>query len=444
MRRYAHKPPAYRLHKATGQARVRHDGRDHYLGPYGSAASKEAYARLIARIMAGEEVTAAKAATMAPTPPPLTVTELIARYWRHCLDYYRKDGATTREPYNIRAALRPVRKLYGEIPAAEFGPKRLKHVREEMIRLGWSRRYINQSVHRVRGMFRWGVSEELLPAPVFEALRSVRGLAKGRTAARERPPVEPVPDGVLDATLPHMPPTLADMVRVQRLTGMRPGELVALRGDRIDRSEEVWSYRPARWKTEHHGRHRVIFLGPKAQAILASYLLTAGDGYLFSPKRSEDARNAEKRAGRKTPMTPSHRARKRVRRPRKAPGACYTAQSYTQAIGYACARAFPHPTLASVPRKRLTDVQRRELLAWDQAHRWHANQVRHKAATEIRREFGLEASQVVLGHAELGVTQVYAERDMVKAREVMRQTGYADSCYTGSTGGLTGVDSGEA
>jgi site-specific recombinase XerC len=54
---------------------------------------------------------------------------------------------------------------------------------------------------------------------------------------------------------------------------------------------------------------------------------------------------------------------------------------------------------------------------------WHPNQLRHAAATRVRREAGLEAAQVVLGHARADVTQVYAERDLDRAREVMRAIG---------------------
>jgi hypothetical protein len=39
------KPPAYRLHKPTGQAVVRIAGRDFYLGKHGTDASHEAYRR---------------------------------------------------------------------------------------------------------------------------------------------------------------------------------------------------------------------------------------------------------------------------------------------------------------------------------------------------------------------------------------------------------------
>ncbi len=49
--------------------------------------------------------------------------------------------------------------------------------------------------------------------------------------------------------------------------------------------------------------------------------------------------------------------------------------------------------------------------------------MRHSAATEIRKQFGLEAAQTVLGHAKADVTQVYAERDAALAAEVMRKIG---------------------
>jgi hypothetical protein len=41
-------PPKYRHFKPRDLAVVRINGRDHYLGQYGSPASREAYARLIA------------------------------------------------------------------------------------------------------------------------------------------------------------------------------------------------------------------------------------------------------------------------------------------------------------------------------------------------------------------------------------------------------------
>ncbi|WP_428305029.1 hypothetical protein [Lacipirellula sp.] len=39
--------PKYRKHKASGQAVVTLNGRDHYLGPHGTSASKAFYDRLL-------------------------------------------------------------------------------------------------------------------------------------------------------------------------------------------------------------------------------------------------------------------------------------------------------------------------------------------------------------------------------------------------------------
>lgn len=51
-------------------------------------------------------------------------------------------------------------------------------------------------------------------------------------------------------------------------------------------------------------------------------------------------------------------------------------------------------------------------------HHWHPPRLRHNYATRVRREFGLEAAQVLLGHTKADVTQVYAERDMSRAATV--------------------------
>jgi integrase len=97
--------------------------------------------------------------------------------------------------------------------------------------------------------------------------------------------------------------------------------------------------------------------------------------------------------------------------------------SYRRAIARACDLAFPHPILSAIPKKELTDTQREELKAWQRRQRWHPHQLRHTAATEIRRRFGLEAAQACLGHSELGVTQIYAEKNLEAARRVMSEIG---------------------
>ena len=168
--------PSYRLHKPTGQAVVTLSGKDHYLGRHGSPESRREYERLIAEWLVNRH--------RPPEPtsrfPDLTMNELLVAYWDHVQSYYVKDGKPTSEPGTIRQALRPVRELYGDTPAQDFGPLALKAVRQAMIEPGWCRSFINKQVNRVQQMFAWAAGEELVPLAVYQALTTVAGLRQGR------------------------------------------------------------------------------------------------------------------------------------------------------------------------------------------------------------------------------------------------------------------------
>ncbi|MEZ6121348.1 MAG: hypothetical protein R3C28_33000 [Pirellulaceae bacterium] len=49
--------------------------------------------------------------------------------------------------------------------------------------------------------------------------------------------------------------------------------------------------------------------------------------------------------------------------------------------------------------------------------------LRHSVATEVRRQFGVEGAQVILGHSSADVTQVYVERDLKLAEGIARKLG---------------------
>jgi integrase len=400
--------PSYRLHKPTKQAVVTLDGHDIYLGRYNSKSSRQEYDRRI-----GEWIAGGRRLPPASSAADLTITSLLARYFRFAERYYRKNGQPTNELDNIRYAIRPLKQLYGHTAVSEFGPLALKSLQMKMIADKLSRKLINQRIGIIKRVFRWGVSEELAPPSLSHALATVSGLRRGRTEARETLPVRPMPDLVIEAVLPHLPPVAADMVRFQRLTGCRPNEVCIVRPCDIDTSEEVWRYAPETHKCEHHGRERVIFIGPKAQEILRPYLLREKTAYCFVPAESERKRNAERRENRQSPMTPSQARRRPKSKRRRAPGDRYTASSYRRAIYRACAVAYPPPD--NLPEEK----HRR----WRKEHQWHSNQLRHTAATEIRRQYGLEAAQVTLGHASAVVSQLYAERDLAKAAGIMRAIG---------------------
>jgi integrase len=391
-------PPSYRRHRQSGQAVVTlsdPSGRrkDYLLGPFGSAESKREYARLIAEwTAAGWCIPHA-----GPAPADLTVNELLVRFWSHVTAYYRHaDGSPTSEVDNYRLSLRPLKQLYGHTAAKDFGPLALKAVRGSMIDAALSRKLINQRVGRIRRAFKWAVGEQLVPATAFHALQAVDGLGAGRSAAVEAPPVSPVADTHVAAVLSSVNRHVAGMIRFQRLTGCRPQDVCNLRRCDIDTSGPVWFYRPPKHKTAHTGRERVVTIGPKAQAVLTEFPTEHPAAYVFSPARMTAERLKILRATRTTAIQPSQVCRAKCR-PRKKPGEKYTTRSYHQAVRKACERAG--------------------------IDGWHPNQLRHTRGTEVRKAYGLEAAQVVLGHTQAKVTEVYAESDATLAARVALETG---------------------
>ncbi len=276
--------PAYRLHKPSGQARVIVGGQHVYLGPYGSPESRERYARLVAELPASAGARREINGEFSRIDN-VSLNEVILRYWEFAQSYYTKDGKPTKELACMREALRPLRQLYGRTAAAEFGPKALKTVRQRLVEQDLCRNVVNHRISRIKRVFKWAVAEELIPAPVHHGLQAVAGLRYGRTKARETEPVRPVADEWVEALLPFLTPTLAAMVRVQRLTGMRPCELVLMRGCDIDRVDEVWTYEPHDHKMRWRGHRRLVPIGPKAQRVLQLLLDRPPDAYLFSPQR---------------------------------------------------------------------------------------------------------------------------------------------------------------
>jgi integrase len=385
MPRLVNKVPQLKRH-ISGNARVRHNGKCIYFGRYGTPEADERYKAFCDNL---REVKPAEA----PAPPPELalkdvplIGEVVLRYYEHAKIYYvRPDKSLTGEHVTIQCSLRPLTKTFGSLPAREFSPLKLQRLQQEMIKLGWSRNYINKAIFIVLRCFKWAASQELVTKAVYNELESVESLAKGRTAARETAEVGPVADEIVDATLPRVSELVAATCRFMRRTGARPSEAIGMTAAQIDRTDpSCWMYRPGQHKTAHHGKGRVIMIGPEAQQIILPRMMKAGEhGKIFEIKRS----------------------------------ALY------KSVHRGCRRAFPHPTLSSVADDELTAKQRRELVEWEKAHRWHPNQLRHTFATEVRAKYDAETARVLLGHGSLDMTEIYAERDLTKAQAAARKLG---------------------
>lgn len=125
--------------------------------------------------------------------------------------------------------------------------------------------------------------------------------------------------------------------------------------------------------------------------------------FLFSP-READAWRLEHRPPyhgrqRKTKVFPSElkrrqklkEMRRKQRKPKRPKRGRYDTNSYRRALNYGFRKA--KKAGFAVPH-------------------FHPHQMRHSRGTEVRRRYGLEAAQVVLGHARASMTETYAEKNL--------------------------------
>lgn len=382
MRKFPNYPQ--RSHK-SGRARIRIQGKDVYLdGLHGSKQSWDHYRRLMAAWASGGPT------GVVDPQHGLSVGQLVDAYLSHCESYYGPDATETRD---MGYSAAPLLRFFVTEPACEMTPKKLKAVRAAMLTGTWRtaeelarcpkgsalcRRTCNQRVRRIVRMFAWGVEEGCIPSETWHALQAMASIGIGRDPrAKDYPEIEPVPPEAVVDTLPFMGPVISAMVRVQLLTGMRPGEVCRLTADDLDRNGvkvrgvviPVWIYRPAKHKTQYRGKARQIAIGPQSQAILREWVERYPSGPLFRPKDTPNAR--------------------------KALGATYTTASYGRAVARAAVSA-------GVPR-------------------WTPLQLRHNAATEVEGEIDLDHSRAVLGHSTPAITKTYAAADLRKAAEAAMQ-----------------------
>jgi len=325
-----------------------------------------------------------------PNPKAITVGDLNSKYQEYAEAYYTKpSGRRTTHASNMDHAMRTLVAKCAHRPAASIRASDLRDARDRMVAKDLTRVTINERVNRIRHVFKWGVGHDLVPPDVLQKLQAVEPLRRGRSGVKEGKGRKTLHISAIEDTLPHMPEPVAAMVQLQWLTGMRPGEVMSMRAKDLDLSGEVWTYTPAEHKTEHHGKSRKVFLGPQAQDVVAPFLKHRLNEYLFSPRDAV----CQFHGGRRTPEA----AKPRTRATYSLHGERYMAGSYRQAIHRACAKAGIDP--------------------------WAPYDLRHTAASRLRKEHGEEAARVILGHSRIDTTQMYGEVDETKALAVAAASG---------------------
>lgn len=297
--------PPYKLHTPTGQACCYVNRQRVYLGKFGSPESRQKYAEVLDKLAAGRELERVKSARP-PVPPALTINDLFVRFATK--EFPRYSGS---EVWSFKSAMRVCRQMFGETPIADFGPLRFQMMRDAMAagdpetgRAAWCRKTANRQAKRIRQIFRWGVSQELVPVEVVHRLDTVRALAIGETTAVDYAPRQAVPESDIAAVRAVLRPHYRDLLDLMLMTGARPGELLKLTGAMIERrADGVWLAELHQHKTARKGKRRFLAFNLSAQAILLRHLKGDPDALIF-PRRRDNLTAAIARACKRAGVTP--------------------------------------------------------------------------------------------------------------------------------------------
>lgn len=384
-----------KLCKARSSARVAYKGQWIYLGKWDSAEANARYHQVCSAIATGADPLAVAADWSDKYQKPLgetgtTVCQL-ADKWRASREshYQSPTGQSAGKVYTLRMVAERMSDRFRSLHAKLFRPHHLVDFQAELANAGLSRTYVREIINMVRACFRWGVTMDIVPVEVWQSLLAVEHLPARKTAAAEPRKVESVAIERVNATLPHVSPTVQNLVLFQLLTGCRPSEAIHSQWSEIDRHgpKGCWVYRPEHHKTMSKGQIREIAIGPKCQAMLN---LLGTNQYVFG----EDA----------PPMTVA---------------------SYRQAIVKGCERAFDCPKELRTRKYSRPEHLRQEAAEWRAQHCWFPYQLRHLAGTEIARAADLEHVAAVLGHASTDTSRIYVDHSeaLVKAASVVAVSG---------------------
>jgi integrase len=388
-------PPSLRHNATTNRYRVTIKGRDYWLGSDKDEAER-GYYRLMLELKSGTLIEAPK--------DDVRIVELVNLYTAAMVIYFKSNPGSW---HRGKRAMDFLTRLAGSKRPDQFGMRDLDLLRDDMgtpqeyktdagetrVRPALCRTGINRCMAEIAKFWKWCARKEYVPADLYAKCLTMEPLVKGHCDARETEKVQPADPKAIKKVKAVVNASVRAMIELQELTGARPGEVCGLKAEMIDRTVDPWHCELVKHKTVHRGKERHLFFGPKAQKVLAPFLLRRAPGdYLFQPADHWTERTEKKTGkGRREGQAPTKRATDRTVNDH------YGKDSYGQCIERACVKAgVPH---------------------------WTPNQIRHTRATEIRKERGIEAAGAVLGHAHLNTTEIYAEVNLELARKVAAEMG---------------------
>lgn len=293
-----------------------------------------------------------------PTEFSATVREVCSRCEAWSLGYYVKRGQPTKQVYMIARVCQRLTELYGDTCMSAFDAVCFKAVRLSFVRQGWARSNVASHCKVLRRILRFGEEHGLVRPGLADSLKVVAPLRKGRDGVREAPRVHAVDRRVYEATAPFIGQPWRDMLDLMWATGMRPGEVCAMRACDVNTRGETWWYAVPDWKCSHNDswQQRVVVLEDPMALNLVRARVSAVTGVrepLFI-----------------NPIT----------------GRQATPCMLWRAVQTAC------------------DVGRQPY--------WHPNMIRHAVITAIWNTAGPDAARRIAGHTSIKQTLAYVEVDL--------------------------------
>ena len=377
------KVPKYRKHSTRNYGIIEWRGTRHRLpGTFNSAESRAAYSRFLADHVYSDQAPKAGRTYRPPEGKRLRINGLVLAFLDHSKSFYPNPDDRKSTYQTVKRICAAFSQAYGAEYVDDFGPLKLKDYQQQLVDEGSARSYVNKRIGIIKQMFKWGASDELLAVTVHQAVATVDGLRKGRTAAPDHDARRPVEWSDVAATLPFLPATIQTMVLVQWHTGCRSDSLCNATPSQFKIDDDVLLWNP-KHKTDYLGKEVIIPIGPLCRKLIEPLLARSPDAFLFNPR---DGRNGS-----------NWRYRDQ-----------YDAGSYRQAVKRAQA--------AAVADARAKNIKL-------DFNRWTPHQMRHSKGTLIRKRYGIEAARIMLGHSSASVTAIYAERDLELAKRIAIETG---------------------
>lgn len=344
--------PAYQFH-ISGQARVSLCGKDYYLGPHGSPESYARYYALLSEYTSNGMKPPAQSTHQ--VEQAIRIRDITADFRHRVLPRYEHDNGQHNRFSNLCDLLDA---KHGDESPNDFGPRKLEALRDGFIADGVNRKYANIKTRMIVRIIKHGVSRELVSPERIVALDALEPLKLGQ--GREGKPRTGVAIADIEKTLPKLPKVLQAMVKLQLATAMRPSEMFRMTPSMIDRSGDIWFYRPTDHKTAHRGKLKAVPLLDDAKAILSPYLFGDASELCFLTHL----------------------------------GTPWNKDSYRIAVTRAAKAA--------------------------KAKHWTPYAIRHTTAQAVRDAVGPEGVQALLGHSRLSTGEIYAKASEAKATEAAK------------------------